>query len=624
MENIRNFCIIAHIDSGKSTLADRFLELTGTIPKEKMRPQYLDMMDLERERGITIKMRPVRMEYQGCILNLIDTPGHVDFSYEVSRSLAAVEGAILLVDATKGIQAQTIYNLEMAKKQNLVIIPAINKIDSPQAKIGETKTDLAKLLNIPEGEESKLSSSPFATARENEIFEISAKYGTNVEQLLDAVIKKISSPKGVLEKPLRALIFDSEYDSFKGVVSYVRVVDGEISPGDKIYLIQTKIESEAKEVGYFRPELKVAKEIIAGEIGYIATGIKEPGKVRVGETIMKISNFQFPISNIEPLPGYKEPKPMVFASIYPENPDDFDVLKEAMSKLKLNDASLSFESEMRVTLGRGFRCGFLGTLHAEIVSERLRREFGLDLVISNPSVVYKIINQKEKETFVYSPSNWPPSAEIKEAQEPWVKIEIMTPTSYLGEVSDLLKSSEGNLIETKYFTSDKLLLIYEIPLREIIIGFYDKLKGQTQGFASMNYEVLGYRLADLVKLEILIAGKQEEAFSKIVPKASAFKEGKRIVEKLKEILPSQLFSVSLQARLSFSSKNFGGQAAVSGKIIARETMKANRRDVIAPLYGGDYTRKRKLLEKQKKGKKELKEKGRIRIPPRVFLEMLRS
>ena len=611
MENIRNFCIIAHIDSGKSTLADRFLELTGTIPKEKMRPQYLDMMDLERERGITIKMRPVRMEYQGCILNLIDTPGHVDFSYEVSRSLAAVEGAILLVDATKGIQAQTIYNLEMAKKQNLVIIPAINKIDSPQAKIGETKTDLAKLLNIPEGEESKLSSSPFATARENEIFEISAKYGTNVEQLLDAVIKKISSPKGVLEKPLRALIFDSEYDSFKGVVSYVRVVDGEISPGDKIYLIQTKIESEAKEVGYFRPELKVAKEIIAGEIGYIATGIKEPGKVRVGETITKISNSKFLISNVEPLPGYREPKPMVFASIYPENPDDFDVLKEAMSKLKLNDASLSFESEIRVPLGRGFRCGFLGTLHAEIVSERLRREFGLDLVISNPSVVYKIINQKEKETFVYSPSDWPPSAEIKEAQEPWVKIEIMTPTSYLGEVSDLLKSSEGNLIETKYFTSDKLLLIYEIPLREIIIGFYDKLKGQTQGFASMNYEVLGYRLADLVKLEILIAGKQEEAFSKIVPKASAFKEGKRIVEKLKEILPSQLFSVSLQA-------------AVSGKIIARETMKANRRDVIAPLYGGDYTRKRKLLEKQKKGKKELKEKGRIRIPPRVFLEMLRS
>ena len=590
MENIRNFCIIAHIDSGKSTLADRFLELTDTIPKEKMRPQYLDMMDIERERGITIKMRPVRMEYQGYILNLIDTPGHVDFSYEVSRSLAAVEGAILLVDATKGIQAQTLANLELAKRQNLVIIPAINKIDSPQAKIGETKTDLAKLLNIPE----------------NEIFEISAKYGTNVEQLLDAVIKKISSPKGVLEKPLRALIFDSEYDSFKGVVSYVRVIDGEISPGDKIYLIQTKIESEAKEVGYFRPELKVAKELKAGEIGYIATGIKEPGKVRVGETITKLKGLK-----VEPLSGYETPKPMVFASIYPENPDDFDALKEAMSKLKLNDASLSFESEMREFLGRGFRCGFLGTLHAEIVSERLRREFGLDLVISNPSVVYKIINQKEKEIFVYSPSDWPPSAEIKEAREPLVKIEIMTPTSYLGEVSDLLESSEGNLIETKYFTSDKLLLIYEVPLRKIIIGFYDDLKSRTQGFASMNYKILGYRPGDLVQLEILIAGKREEAFSKIVPRASAFKEGKRIVEKLKEVLPSQLFSVSLQA-------------AVSGKIIARETMKAKGRDVTAPLYGGDYTRKRKLLEKQKKGKKELKEKGRIRIPPRVFLEMFRS
>ncbi len=588
--NIRNFCIISHIDHGKSTLADRFLELTETIPKEKMRPQYLDMMDLERERGITIKMRPVRMEYQGHILNLIDTPGHVDFSYEVSRSLAAVEGAILLVDATKGIQAQTLANLELAKRQNLVIIPAINKIDSPQAKIGETKTDLAKLLNISE----------------NEIFEISAKYGTNVEQLLDAVIKKISSPKGVLEKPLRALIFDSEYDSFKGVVSYVRVIDGEISPGDKIYLIQTKIEGEAKEVGCFRPELKVAKELKAGEIGYIATGIKEPGKVRVGETITKLK-----INEMEPLPGYKEPNPMVFASIYPENPDDFDGLKEAMSKLKLNDASLSFESEMREFLGRGFRCGFLGTLHAEIVSERLRREFGLDLVISNPSVVYRIINQKEKEIFVYSPSDWPSSAEIKEVREPLVKIEIMTPTSYLGEVSDLLKSSEGNLIETKYFASDKLLLIYEVPLREIIIGFYDKLKGQSQGFASANYEILGYRLGDLVKLEILIAGEKEEAFSKIVSRARVFKEGKRIIEKLKEILPPQLFSVPLQA-------------AVSGKIIARETIKAKRRDVTAPLYGGDYTRKRKLLEKQKIGKKKLKAKGRIRISPRVFLEMFRS
>lgn len=607
MENIRNFIICAHIDHGKSTLADRFLELTGTIPKTKMREQFLDSMDLERGRGITIKMHPVRMTYilnsKFYILNLIDTPGHVDFSYEVSRSLAAVEGAILLVDATKGIQAQTLANLELAKRQNLVIIPAVNKIDSPQARTAETKTDLAKLLNIPE----------------KEVFEISAKYGTNVEKLLQAVIEKIPKPSTLphplcgypVEGGLRALIFDSKYDSFKGVIAYVRVVDGEILLGDKIYLIQTKTEGEAKEVGYFKPELVATGELKAGEIGYIATGIKEPEKVRVGETITTPPPKSGGGVNVEPLPGYQTPKPMVFASIYPENPDDFDALKTALAKLKLNDASLSFEPEMKEALGRGFRCGFLGTLHAEIVSERLRREFGLDLVVSNPSVVYKIINKKEKETFVYSPSDWPEAAEIKEAREPWVKIEIMTPTSYLGEVSELLKNSEGNLIETKYFTQDKLLLIYEVPLRKIIIGFYDTLKGRTQGFASMNYELLSWRPGDLVRLEILIAGRREEAFSKIVSEKDAFSEGKRMVERLKEILPAQLFSVPLQA-------------AISGKIAARETIKAKRRDVIAPLYGGDYSRKRKLLEKQKKGKKELKEKGRIHIPPKVFLEMFRG
>ena len=591
---IRNFCIISHVNHGKSTLADRFLELTKTISREKMHSCYLDSMDLEKEKGITIKMHPCRLYYPlqttHYMLNLIDTPGHIDFSYEISRALAAVEGAILLVDATKGIQAQTLANLELARKQNLVIIPAVNKIDSPQARTAETKTDLAKLLNIPE----------------NEVFLISAKYGTNVEQLLEAVVKKIPAPKGESGKTLRALIFDSKYDSFKGVIAYVRVVDGEISPGDKIYLIQTKTESEAKEVGYFKPELVATGELKAGEIGYIATGIKEPEKVRVGETITKISNL-----NIEALPGYQTPKPMVFASIYPESPDDFDALKTALAKLKLNDASLSFEPEMKEALGRGFRCGFLGTLHAEIVSERLRREFGLDLVVSNPSVVYKIINKKEKETFVYSPSDWPEAAGIKEAREPWVKIEIMTPTSYLGEVSELLKNSEGNLIETKYFTQDRLLLIYEVPLRKIIIGFYDNLKGRTQGFASMNYELLSWRPGDLVRLEILIAGRREEAFSKIVSEKDAFSEGKRMVERLKEILPAQLFSVPLQA-------------AISGKIAARETIKAKRRDVIAPLYGGDYTRKRKLLEKQKKGKKELKEKGRIQIPSKVFLEMFKS
>ena len=588
MQSIRNFCIISHINHGKSTLADRFLELTNTIPKEKMQPQYLNMMDLEREKGITIKMQPVRMDYKGYILNLIDTPGHVDFNYEVSRSLAAVEGAILLVEAAKGIQAQTIANLELAKKQNLVIIPAVNKIDSPQARIKETKEELAHLLNV----------------KNEEIFSISAKNGTNVEQLLAAVIEKIPSPRGQLEKPFRALIFGSKYDSFQGVIAYVRVMDGSIKSKEKIHLIQSGTPGEAKEIGYFKPELKMAEELNAGEIGYIATGIKEPGKVRVGDTIAKTQNE-------EPLPGYGEPKPMVFASLYPENPEDFDLLKDALSKLKLKDSSLTFELESQDTLGRGFRCGFLGSLHAEIVSERLRREFGLILVISRPCVVYKIIDQKNKEVFIFSPSTWPPETEIKEIQEPWAKLEVITPQEYLGQLMELLKNLNGTFIKSDYFSSGKTVLAYEVPLREIIIGFYDNLKGVTQGFASMNYEILGYRPGKLVKLEILVAGKKEEAFSKIVREEEAFNEGKKIVQKLKEILPAQLFAVPLQA-------------VVSGKILARETIGAKRRDIIAPLYGGDYTRKRKLLEKQKKGKKKLEGRANIQIPPQVFLEMLKS
>jgi len=588
MQSIRNFCIISHINHGKSTLADRFLELTNTIPKEKMQPQYLNMMDLEREKGITIKMQPVRMDYKGYILNLIDTPGHVDFNYEVSRSLAAVEGAILLVEATKGIQAQTIANLELAKKQNLVIIPAVNKIDSPQARIKETKEELAHLLNV----------------KDEEIFSISAKNGTNVEQLLAAVIEKIPSPRGQLEKPFRALIFGSKYDSFQGVIAYVRVMDGSIKNKEKIHLIQSGTPGEAKEIGYFKPELKPAGELNAGEIGYIATGIKEPGKVRVGDTIAKTQNE-------EPLSGYETPEPMVFASLYPENPEDFDLLKDALSKLKLKDSSLLFELESQDTLGRGFRCGFLGSLHAEIVSERLRREFGLTLVISRPCVVYKIIDQKNKEVFIFSPSTWPPETEIKEIQEPWAKLEVITPQEYLGQLMELLKNLNGTFIKSDYFSSGKTVLAYEVPLREIIIGFYDNLKGVTQGFASMNYEILGYRPGKLVKLEILVAGKKEEAFSKIVREEEAFNEGKKIVQKLKEILPAQLFAVPLQA-------------VVSGKILARETIGAKRRDIIAPLYGGDYTRKRKLLEKQKKGKKKLEGRADIRIPPQVFLEVFKT
>jgi GTP-binding protein LepA len=588
MEKIRNFCIIAHIDHGKSTLADRFLEITSTVSKEKMQSQYLDSMDLERERGITIKMQPVRMEYNGCVLNLIDTPGHVDFSYEVSRSLAAVEGAILLVDATKGIQAQTIANLELAKKQNLTIIPAINKIDSPAARLQETQQELSYLLGV----------------EEKEIFLVSAKTGTNVNKLLDEVIEKVPAPKGQIDKPFRSLIFGSKYDSFLGVIAYVRVIDGQIKQGENIYLLQTKSQSDAKEVGHFKPDLKKVAELNTGEIGYIATGIKEPGKIRVGDTIAKTEN-------IEPLPGYKEPKPMVFASLYPQSSEDFDLLKEALGKLKLKDASLTYEMESQETLGRGFRCGFLGSLHAEIVSERLSREFGLDLVISRPSVVYKLIDQKFREIFIYSPSDWPSETEIKEIQEPWAKLEIITPQNYLGQVMDLSKRLHGTYIKSDYFSSGKVALLFEVPLRDVIAGFYDNLKSVTQGFSSMNYEILDYRKGDLVKMDILVSGRKEEALSKIVRREDGFDEGKKMVEKLKEVLPAQLYAVALQA-------------CVSGKVIARETIGAKRRDVTAPLYGGDFTRKRKLLERQKKGKKDLKEKGDIRIPQEVFLEMFKS
>lgn len=593
-KEIRNFVIIAHIDHGKSTLADRFLELTGTIAKEKMKPQFLDMMELEREKGITIKMQPVRMNYnfnqKPYILNLIDTPGHVDFNYEVSRALAAVEGAILLVDATQGIQAQTLANLELAKKQGLVIIPAINKIDMSIARVEETAEELADFLGIDR----------------NEVIRISAKQGTNVSELLEQVVRKIPEPKQELDKPFRALIFDSKYDIHKGVLAYIRVMEGRLTAGEKIYLMQQKVEAEAREIGYFKPNFSSQNEILAGEIGYIATGIKEPEKVRAGETITKISNLK-----TESLPGYLEPKPMVFANIFPENPDDFENLKAALAKLKLEDGSLVFEPKTKEVVGRGFSCGFLGTLHAEIISERLHREFKLNLVLSAPSVVFKILNTRGKEILIYSLSDWPQESEIKEIYEPWVKLEVVTPQSFFGKALELLERLEGKQIEIKYLSANRPLLIYETPLREIILGFYDKLKGSSQGYASMNYEVRGYRPGDLTKLEILVAGKKEEPLSKIVSRGKAFQEGKRIVEKLKEILPAQLFSVAVQA-------------TIGGKIIARETIKAKRRDVIAPLYGGDYTRKMKLLEKQKKGKKKLKARGEVRIPQKVYLEIFKN
>ncbi len=588
--DIRNFSIISHIDHGKSTLADRFLELTGTISSKKMRPQFLDMMDLERERGITIKMQPVRMEFDNYILNLVDTPGHVDFSYEVSRSLAAVEGAILLVDATKGIQAQTLANLELARRQKLVIIPVVNKIDLPQADIEKTSEELANLLKI----------------NRDKIIKISAKIGTNIQQVFEAVVKNIPAPeKDNFQKPFRALIFDSKYDPYKGIIAYVRVIDGEIEKNKKIKLLAAETLADAKEVGYFIPELSSQNKLSAGEIGYIATGIKEPGKVRAGDTIAKAG------TEVGPLLGYQEPKPMVFASLYPESPDDFDLLKDALSKLKLSDPSLIFEPETKEALGRGFRCGFLGTLHTEIVSERLLREFDLNLIISTPSVVYKVIDAKNKERFVYSAADWPVVSQIERFEEPWVFLEVITPVKYIGRVSEIFKNLRGNYVETKYLGAERVILIYELPLREILVNLYDKIKSVSQGYASMNYKVLDFRTADLVKMEVLIAGEKREAFSKIVPKNKAFQEGKKLVKKLKETLPPQQFSVALQA-------------IIGGKIIARETIKARRKDVTAPLYGGDITRKRKLLEKQKKGKKKLKGKGKVRIPPDVFLKIFRS
>ncbi len=598
-EFIRNFCIISHIDHGKSTLADRFLEITKTIDPRKMQPQYLDRMAIERERGITIKMQPVRMDYtlnaKPYILNLIDTPGHVDFSYEVSRSLAAVEGAILLVDATQGIQAQTISNLEMAKREDLTIIPVVNKIDiATEEQIEEAKKEMASLLKISE----------------KEIFLISGKTGENIEELLKAVIDKIPAPKGDLNKPFRALIFDSEYDFYKGVVAHIRLVDGEIKTEDKIYLMGSKVKVEAIEVGHFKPELVSFNKLEAGEIGYIATGLKEIEKCRVGDTI---TNLKSQISNleIEPLRGYQEPQPMVFASFYPVDLDDYDELHDGLRKLKLNDASLVFETESLPVLGRGFRCGFLGMLHLEIISERLKRDYGLDLIITSPAVIYKVIDKKDSTKFIYNVSELPEPNQMKEIQEPWVKLEIILPSSYFGSVVKLFETLRGAYKDTKYLSEDKLIIELEEPLGEIIAGFYDKLKSITSGYGSMSYQVIGYRKGDLIKLDILLAGEKIDAFSKIIPKEKVYSEGKKMTQLLKEIIPSQLFVVSIQA-------------AIGGKIIARETKRAMRKDVTGYLYGGDYTRKRKLLEKQKKGKKRMAKFGKLNLPPEVFLKVLKS
>jgi len=592
-QKIRNFAIISHIDHGKSTLADRFLEFTSTIEAKKMRPQFLDMMDLERERGITIKLQPVRMEHKGYTLNMIDTPGHVDFSYEVSRSLAAIEGVLLLTDISKGIQAQTLANLEMAKEQGIKIIPIINKVDLIDSEQGSLSIDQDRANEVSEEVAGILNINP------EEILKISAKKGFNIDKALERIISDIPAPKEKKDEPLRALIFDFQYDSYLGVIAFIRVIDGELKKDDKLYLLNSKSKAQAKEVGYFKPERQSKNTLQSGEIGYVVLGIKEPEKVKIGDTIANIEE------NIEPLMGYREPRPVIFMGLFPENPNNWGLLKEALSKFKLNDPSLTFRQESKMSLGQGFQCGFLGLLHAEIVIERLKREFNLELITSAPSVGYRIIDQKEKTNLICSAADWPDGSKIKKTQEQICEFKIIVPQDYLGQALELLANKSP---EIRHLSRDKKLLVCEIPFREIMDNFYDKLKSATKGFGSMEYKIVRWQDADLVKLEILVLGELREAFSSIVPKDSAYEKAKAMLEKLLSIFPPQLFDVPLQAR-------------IGGTIISRKTVRARRKDVTGALYGGDYTRKKKLLQQQKKGKEKLKQRAKIKIPQEVFWKL---
>lgn len=569
------------------------LEITGTIEKRKMKDQILDRMDLERERGITIKLQPVSMQYGGNILNLIDTPGHVDFTYEVSRSLAAVEGAVLLVDSTQGIQAQTLANLYLALEQDLVIIPVINKIDLPAANIEKTKNEIIKLLGC----------------KENEIICASGKTGQGVEEILKAVIDRVPEPKGEENAIPRALIFDSNYDEYRGVVAYIRIFDGIISNGDKISLMATKAKSEALDVGIFKPEYKSTKILKCGEIGYIVTGFKEVSECRVGDTITLTKNE----TEAAPLKGYNEVKPMVFAGIFPREGNEFQELREAIAKLKLNDAALVYEPEHSHALGFGFRCGFLGLLHLEIFQERLRREYNLDLIVTIPSVAYKVYKKNGEDLIVRSPQKLPDTTEIDKIEEPWVSLDVITPKDYIGAIINLIQEKRGVYKNTEYLDETRAILHYDIPMATILTDFYDKIKSASSGYASINYEFFGYREADVVKMDILVAEEPMEALATIVYSDEAFRRGKDIVNVLKETLPKQMFVIKLQA-------------AVGGKVIAAERISALRKDVTAKLYGGDVSRKRKLLEKQKKGKKKMMSagKGSVEIPSDTFVKILKK
>jgi GTP-binding protein LepA len=587
LQKIRNFCIIAHIDHGKSTLADRFLQITRTVEDRNFQDQMLDRMDLERERGITIKLQPVRMEYNGYILNLIDTPGHIDFNYEVSRSLAAVEAAILLVDATQGIQAQTIANLYLALEQDLTIIPVINKIDLPASNPNLVKKEISHLLGCTE----------------EEIICVSAKTGENVKQVIEEIIKKVKPPKSDQPEMIQGLIFDSEFNDYKGVVAYVRMVNGTLTAKDKVSFIATGAESEILEVGYFKPEYRKCDQLLPGEIGYMVSGLKELNLVRVGDTVSSVD------SKAVSLPGYKEVKPMVFAGIFCQEGDEYTKLRVAVEKLKLNDASLTFEPENSSSLGFGFRCGFLGLLHLEIFLERLHREYGMNLIVSTPSVAYKV-KTKNKQYVIHSPQELPDPSSIELIEEPYVRLDIVSPKGFLGNIMKFVQYRRGIYLNTEFLEQQRIILHYDIPFASILVDFYDNLKSLSSGYASLNYEFLDYRPADVVKMDILVAQEPVEALSTIVYQDEAYQVGRKIVSSLKETLPKQQFVLKIQA-------------ALGGKIIAAEQLSALRKDVTAKLYGGDVTRKRKLLEKQKKGKKKMMKIGKVDIPQEAFLAVLK-
>ena len=588
-ENIRNFSIIAHIDHGKSTLADRILEVTGAITDREKQDQLLDNMDLERERGITIKLNAVQLKYKDYVLHLIDTPGHVDFNYEVSRSLAACEGAILVVDAAQGIEAQTLANLYLALDSNLTIIPVINKIDLPNADIEKVTKELEETLGF----------------EKNEIILTSAKNGIGIKELVEEIVNKVPSPKGDINKPLQALIFDSFYDAYRGVVVLIRIVNGKVKVGDKIKLMATNKIEEVVELGVNTPKEVKKNELVAGEVGYLCASIKDISDIKVGDTITLESN---PASDI--LAGYKPMKPMVFSGIYPIETSKYPDLREALEKLKLNDASLEFTPETSKALGFGFRCGFLGLLHLEIIKERIEREFNINLIVTSPSVIYEVELTDNTIINIDSPSKMPDKVRIKDIKEPYIRTSIFVPSNYIGPIMELCQDKRGNYISMEYIDKTRVNIHYEIPLSEIVYDFFDRLKSISKGYASFDYELIGYKSSDLVKMDILLNGEVVDALSVIVHKDFAYKRGKNIVETLRKMIPRQQFEVPVQA-------------SISNKVIARETIKAVRKDVLAKCYGGDVSRKRKLLEKQKEGKKRMKMVGRVEIPEEAFLAVLK-